>query len=53
VDWLSCSVSEQIKACDDISLLLFLRIRLISNDDDNHGGNILMPKTELQFNDTY
>lgn len=46
MDWLSCSVSEQIKACDDISLL-FLRVRIISNDDDHHGGNILMPKTEI------
>jgi hypothetical protein len=45
--WLSCSVSEQIKACDDISLLLFLRVRLISNDDDHNGGNILMPKNEI------
>jgi len=47
MDWLSCSVSEQIKACDDISLLLFLRARIISNNDDHRGGNILMPKTEL------
>jgi len=46
MDWLSCFVSEQIKTCDDISLLLFLRVRLISTDD-HHDGNILMPKTEL------
>lgn len=48
MDWLSCSVSEQLKICDDISLLLFLRVRLVSNDDgDHHGSNILMSKTEL------
>lgn len=47
MDWLSCFVWEQIKTCDDISLLLFLRVRLISTDDDDHDGNIVMPKTEL------
>jgi hypothetical protein len=47
MDWLSCFVSEQMKACDDFSLLIFLCVRLISNDDDFHGGNILVAKSEL------